>query len=69
MNDIDEQFIDSIREKTNDYADCDNNDAFSFWLLIMILMFFIFTAAVVCVWVVRKKRLVTARKEIAYRVV
>ena len=56
IQEMDQNFLKSIEDKTND-NDCESDyNAFTFWFLIVILLLFIFLIAIGAMWIIKGKR-------------
>jgi heme/copper-type cytochrome/quinol oxidase subunit 2 len=53
---MDQQFLQSIQQKSDDVSAEDANNAFTFWFLIIMLLLFIFFLAMGAVMIVKGRR-------------
>jgi hypothetical protein len=67
LDEMDKKFIQSIKEKSDEYS-CDESDnAFSYWLLIILLILFVFLIGISMFCVIRGRRRRQEYRDIGYR--
>lgn len=64
---LDREFLKSNQEQLLDSQTCDDNDAYNFWFLIIILIFFIFFLSMGVVFLVRSRRQRMELVRVGYR--
>jgi hypothetical protein len=67
LDEMDKQFINSIKDKSDEYACTQSDNAFSFWLLIILLILFVFIIGMSIFFVARGRRRRMQYKEMGYR--
>jgi hypothetical protein len=64
LKEMDKQFINSIQNTSNNSTSCDSDSVFSFWLLIVLLIFFIVCIAFMFFFISRGRSVTRQRAEL-----
>jgi hypothetical protein len=67
LNRMDNQFINAIQERTEEYHCQHSNDLFSYWFLILMSVFIVFFIGVSLMWILKGRRLRLEHTRLGYR--